>query len=48
MDNEDLPDEENARIWAAEALRRDEEWDADPSVGRPAEDVHRALRAKLE
>lgn len=48
MDIEDLQDEGNARIWADEARRRNEEWDADPSVGRPAEDVHRDLRAKLK
>ena len=45
---EDLSDEENARIWAEEARRRDEEWDANPDAGRPAEEVHRDLRAKLK
>jgi broad specificity phosphatase PhoE len=45
---EDLSDEENARIWAEEARRRDEEWDANPGAGKPAEEVHRDLRAKLK
>jgi Putative addiction module component len=45
---ENLSDEENERVWAEEARRRDEEWDAHPSARRPAEDVHRDLRAKLK
>ncbi|MFI5404095.1 MAG: addiction module protein [Planctomycetota bacterium] len=45
---EGLTEKENARIWAEEAKRRDEEWDADPGAGRPAEEVHRDLRAKLK
>lgn len=45
---EHLSEEENARIWAEEAKRRDEAWDKDPAEGRPAEDVHRDLRARLK
>lgn len=33
---EQLSDEENAKLWAEEAIRRDKEWNADPSVGRPS------------
>lgn len=36
---EELSDEENAKLWAEEAIRRDKDWDADPSAGRPARDV---------
>lgn len=42
-----LPDEEHRRLWTEEALRRDAELDADPSRGRPAEDVFRDARARL-
>jgi putative addiction module component len=45
---EQLSDEENARLWAEEADRRDQEWDAKPGVGKPARDVLRAARAKLK
>jgi len=45
---EQLSDEENAKLWAEEAVRRDQEWDADPSVGRPANDVMRDAFAKLK
>lgn len=45
---EHLTEEENARIWAEEAKRRDAAWDRDPSEGRPAADVHRDLRARLK
>ena len=38
---------ENERLWAEEARRRDEEWDTDPGVARPWEDVHRDVREKL-
>jgi len=44
---EQLSDEENEKLWAEEAIRRDKEWDADPSVGRPAQDVMRDAFAKL-
>ena len=42
-----LTDEENRRLWTEEARRRDAELDADPSRGRPAEDVFRDARARL-
>jgi Putative addiction module component len=42
-----LSNEENRRLWLEEARRRDAELDADPSRGRPAEDVFRDARARL-
>jgi hypothetical protein len=42
-----LSDEENRRLWIEEARRRDAELDADPSRGRPAEDVFRDAQARL-
>ncbi|HZT77570.1 MAG TPA: addiction module protein [Vicinamibacterales bacterium] len=45
---ETLSDEENARLWAEEAQRRDQAWDANPSSGRPADEVFRAARARLK
>jgi hypothetical protein len=42
-----LSDEENRHAWIDEALRRDAELDADPSLGRRAADVLRDIRAKL-
>jgi hypothetical protein len=44
---ETLSDEENARLWAEEADRRDAAWDAAPESGRSAADVLRDARAKL-
>jgi hypothetical protein len=44
---ESLSDEENARLWAEEAQRRDQAWDAD-TIGRPAVDVFRDARARLK
>jgi hypothetical protein len=44
---ETLSDEENARLWAEEAQRRDQAWDADPAMGRPAAEVFRDARARL-
>lgn len=35
------------RVWAEEAKRRNEEWDSDPSVGRPSADVLRDARSRL-
>jgi hypothetical protein len=43
---EDLSDDENERIWAEEAARRDRSWDA--SVARPGRDVLRDARARLK
>jgi putative addiction module component (TIGR02574 family) len=45
---ENLSDEENAGLWAAEAERRDIAWDANPSIGGPADDVLRDARARLD
>lgn len=44
---EQLSDEENARLWAEEAARRDADWDATGGKGRSAADVLREARAKL-
>ena len=46
LDN--LSDDENAWVWAEEAQRRDQAWDASPATGRPATDVFRDARARLE
>jgi hypothetical protein len=45
---EELSDEENAKLWAEEAIRRDKDWDADPTLGRPAADVLNHAFAKLK
>ena len=45
---ETLPDEENARLWADEAERRDRAWDANGNAGRSAAEVFRDARARLE
>ena len=42
-----LSDDENLLVWAAEAQRRDEAWDAAGTTGRPAEEVFRDARARL-
>jgi Putative addiction module component len=44
---EGLSAEENERLWAEEAERRDADWDARPGSARPAADVLRDARAKL-
>ena len=43
---EQLSDEESAKLWAEEAIQRDEEWDNDPTSGRPSSDVMRDAFAK--
>jgi broad specificity phosphatase PhoE len=45
---EALSDQENERLWAEEAERRDAEWDAAPGTARPAVDVLRDARTKLK
>ncbi len=45
---EQLSTEENERLWAEEAARRDLEWDSDPTSGRPAAHVLRDAFAKLK
>ena len=42
---ENLTEEENARLWAEEATRRDAAWD--DSTARPVADVIRDARARL-
>ncbi len=42
-----LSEEEHRRLWAEEAARRDAALDADPSAGRPADEVFRDARARL-
>ena len=44
---ETLSDEENLLLWAAEAERRDQAWDATKSAGHAAEDVFRDARSRL-
>lgn len=43
---ETLSDDENARLWAAEAERRDAAWDA--ATARPAETVLQEARSRLK
>ncbi len=45
---EALSDEENARLWAEEAQRRDEAWEASGGQGHAAADVFRDARARLK
>jgi putative addiction module component len=45
---ENLSDEESARLWAEEAERRDNAWDANPLIGRPADLVFRDARVRLK
>lgn len=45
---ENLSEEENARLWAEEAQRRDEEMDAHPDSSASAKDVFREARTKLK
>ena len=45
---EALSDEENARLWAEEAQRRDEAWEASGSPGHAAADVFRDARGRLK
>jgi len=45
---ETLSDEENERLWAEEAERRDADWDAAPGTACPASDVLHEARAKLK
>ena len=45
---EDLSEEENARLWAEEAARRDAEWDRAAEPARSAEDVFLGTKARLK
>jgi putative addiction module component (TIGR02574 family) len=42
-----LSEDEHQQLWAEEAARRDAELDADPSMGRPADEVFRDANARL-
>jgi len=44
---EELSEEENERLWAEEAQRRDADLDANPENARPADEVLREARSKL-
>jgi hypothetical protein len=44
---EALSDEENERLWAEEAERRDAAWDSVAGPSRASSDVLRDARAKL-
>jgi hypothetical protein len=43
---ENLTNEENERLWAEEAARRDATWDS--ATARPAADVLREARSRLK
>jgi putative addiction module component (TIGR02574 family) len=45
---EDLSEQENSQLWAAEAQRRDAEMDADPSSGSQADEVLRRARSRIK
>ena len=45
---ETLSDQENERLWAEEAERRDADCDASPGNARPATEVIREARARLK
>jgi hypothetical protein len=45
---ESLSEEENDRLWAEEAQRRDAEADADPGAVRISDEVLREARSKLK
>ena len=44
---EALSDEENLRLWADEAERRDQAWEASGEAGQSAESVLQEARARL-
>jgi putative addiction module component (TIGR02574 family) len=44
---ETLSEQENQQVWLDEAARRDADLEADPSKGRPVEEVFRDARARL-
>jgi len=48
MTIKEIEEEENTRLWAEEASRRDADWDAKGGKGRAAADVLREARAKLK
>ena len=44
---ETLSEQENQQVWLDEAARRDADLEADPSKGRPVEEVFRDARSRL-
>ena len=44
---EELSEDENARLWAAEAERRHDDLLSDETLGRSATDVFRDIRERL-
>jgi hypothetical protein len=45
---ENLSEDDNATLWVEEAERRNQGWDLNASIGRPAGDVLRDARARLK
>jgi hypothetical protein len=45
---DELSEQENLQLWAAEAQRRDAQMDSDPGSGRPAEDVFREAWSRIK
>jgi toxin ParE1/3/4 len=45
---ETLSDDENLRLWAEEAERRDATWDSGAHAGHAADEVFREARASLK
>ena len=45
---DELSEQENLQLWAAEAQRRDAQMDSDPASGRPAEEVFRETWARIK
>lgn len=45
---ENLSEDENAKLWAEEAKRRDQAWDAEPEMSRTAAEVFGEARARLK
>jgi len=45
---ENLSDDENAKLWAEEAKRRDQSWGTDPGMSRPAVEAFGEARARLK
>ena len=45
---DDLSEDENARLWAEEAGRRNAAWDHAAGDGQTADEIFREVRARLE
>jgi hypothetical protein len=45
---ETLTDDENLRLWAEEAERRDEAWEASGQTGHQATEMFREARARFK